>query len=246
VGRSCAPAPLSHKRIPESRLGSFANPGNGLYRDELRRAVAAIGRYSKAHDAARGASRAAVGWAIWHGSRPCRVGGPLLCDALAVTTPCSIAQRCRAACTCRPISSSAARKVSWYAPSTIARMCRWGQRDNGAAWWWRLIRPPLRRAASASPARAWSTNSSLLCPRALSPRPMSSPSICIVGLTPPPWPMKTRNKTPTAGVLTLLLGSPPGKSSRNGSGTHRPGTGASIGADPHAHHRVCSRQGRGV
>ena len=31
-------------------LGSFANPGNGRYREELRRAVAAIQLYSKAHD----------------------------------------------------------------------------------------------------------------------------------------------------------------------------------------------------
>jgi hypothetical protein len=31
-------------------LGSFANPGNGLYREELRRAVATIQRYSKAHN----------------------------------------------------------------------------------------------------------------------------------------------------------------------------------------------------
>ncbi len=31
-------------------LGSFANPGNGLYREELRRAVAAIGLYSKAYE----------------------------------------------------------------------------------------------------------------------------------------------------------------------------------------------------
>jgi hypothetical protein len=31
-------------------LGSFANAGNGLYREELRRAVAAIQLYSKAHD----------------------------------------------------------------------------------------------------------------------------------------------------------------------------------------------------
>ncbi len=31
-------------------LGSFANPGNGLYREELRRAVAVIGLYGRAHD----------------------------------------------------------------------------------------------------------------------------------------------------------------------------------------------------
>jgi hypothetical protein len=61
-------------------LGSFANPGNGRYREELRRAVAAIQLYSKAHDAARGASHAAVGRAIWHRSRSYRSGGLLLCD----------------------------------------------------------------------------------------------------------------------------------------------------------------------
>jgi len=37
-----------------------------------------------------------------------------------------------AACTCRPISSSAARKVTWCAHSTTVLMCRWGQRDNEA------------------------------------------------------------------------------------------------------------------
>ena len=31
-------------------LGTFANPGNGQYREELRRAVAAIQRYAKVHD----------------------------------------------------------------------------------------------------------------------------------------------------------------------------------------------------
>jgi hypothetical protein len=35
-------------------LGSFANPGNGLYREELRRVVAVIQLYSKAHDLPEG------------------------------------------------------------------------------------------------------------------------------------------------------------------------------------------------
>jgi hypothetical protein len=93
LGELCAPGYTGRKRgeIVRTRtivsqahtsqwLASFANPGNGLYREELRRAVTAIGLYSKAHDAACGASRAAVGWAIWHGGRPCRPGGLLLCD----------------------------------------------------------------------------------------------------------------------------------------------------------------------
>jgi hypothetical protein len=74
LGELCAPGYTGRKRgeIVRTRtivsqahtsqwLGSFANPGNGLYRQELRRAVAAIQLYSKAHGAACGASRAAVG-----------------------------------------------------------------------------------------------------------------------------------------------------------------------------------------
>jgi len=63
LGELCAPGYTGRKRgeVVRTRtivsqthtsqwLGSFANPGNGLYREELRRAVAAIQRYSKAHD----------------------------------------------------------------------------------------------------------------------------------------------------------------------------------------------------
>jgi hypothetical protein len=63
LGELCAPGYTGRKRgeIVRTRtivsqahtsqwLGSFANPGNGLYREELRRAVAAIQLYSKAHD----------------------------------------------------------------------------------------------------------------------------------------------------------------------------------------------------
>ncbi len=63
LGELCAPGYTGRKRgeIVRTRtvisqahtsqwLGSFANPGNGLYREELRQAVAAIGLYSKAHD----------------------------------------------------------------------------------------------------------------------------------------------------------------------------------------------------
>src|SRR6266849_1714262 len=94
LGEVCAPGYTGRKRgeVVRTRttisqahtsqwLGSFANPGNGKFREELRRAVAAIGLYSKAHDAACGAGLAAAGWAIWHRSCPCRSGRLLLCDA---------------------------------------------------------------------------------------------------------------------------------------------------------------------
>src|SRR6266852_6144666 len=63
LGKLCAPGYTGRKRgeVVRTRtvisqahtsqwLGSFANPGNGLYREELRRAVTAIQLYSKAHD----------------------------------------------------------------------------------------------------------------------------------------------------------------------------------------------------
>src|SRR5713226_2617363 len=63
LGEVCAPGYTGRKRgeVVRTRttiaqahtsqwLGSFANPGNGRYREELRRAVAAIQLYSKAHD----------------------------------------------------------------------------------------------------------------------------------------------------------------------------------------------------
>jgi hypothetical protein len=37
------------RRTAESRLGSFGNRGNGHYREELRKGLAAIGRYLAAH-----------------------------------------------------------------------------------------------------------------------------------------------------------------------------------------------------
>ncbi len=98
-------------------------------------------------------------------------------------------------------------------------MCRWGQRDNAAGWWWRPIRLLRRRAGLVSPALVSSTNSSSpICRKALLLLPMSSPSTCIAGLLSLSLPMKTRNKTPTAGVLTLRGGRKRGKSSRNGCG----------------------------
>src|SRR6266567_109868 len=49
VGRSSVLAPLSRRLTAESRLGSFGNRGNGRYREELRRGLAAIKGYLEAH-----------------------------------------------------------------------------------------------------------------------------------------------------------------------------------------------------
>jgi hypothetical protein len=49
VEKSSAGAPLFHRPTAESRLGSFGNPGNGHYREDLRRAVAAIHSYLAAY-----------------------------------------------------------------------------------------------------------------------------------------------------------------------------------------------------
>ena len=61
--------------------------------------------------------------------------------------------RSRRVCTCPQISSSLARKVSWCAASTTALMCLWGQTGSAAVSSWQPIRPPRRRAASASHAQ---------------------------------------------------------------------------------------------
>jgi hypothetical protein len=51
-------------------LATFGNPGNGEYREELRRAVAAIQAYLKAHDVPEERAHLASGWPIWHRGHP--------------------------------------------------------------------------------------------------------------------------------------------------------------------------------
>jgi len=48
-GKWSGRGPSKASLIAESRLGSFGNKGNGRYREELRKALAAIGRYLTAH-----------------------------------------------------------------------------------------------------------------------------------------------------------------------------------------------------
>jgi hypothetical protein len=93
-------------------LGSFGNQGLGHYREELRRAVAAIHSYLAAYQFPQECARLAAGWALWHGSGSRRSSWSLLCDALAVTISCWIEPRSRLVCTCPQTGRSLARKVS--------------------------------------------------------------------------------------------------------------------------------------
>jgi hypothetical protein len=62
-------------------LGSFGNRGNGRYREELRKGLAAIGRYLAASQLPQERARLAARWAIWHGGRALRSRWLRLCDA---------------------------------------------------------------------------------------------------------------------------------------------------------------------
>src|SRR5947208_6057181 len=81
-------------------------------------------------------------------------------------------------------------------------MSLWGLRACAVASWWPPTRRPRKRAASVTPARAWSMNS-------FSPSSRKTPSppatwwhfTCIVVPLSRCLPMKTRSRTPTAGVL---------------------------------------------
>lgn len=61
-------------------LASFGNQGLGQYREELRRAVAAIQAYVKGHDFPEERAHLAPGWALWHRGRPRRPGRTLVGD----------------------------------------------------------------------------------------------------------------------------------------------------------------------
>src|SRR6266699_1544269 len=99
----------------------------------------------------------------------------------AKITPYWIRSRSSAVCACLPTSNSAVRKVALCGSSTTAPMSLWGQRGCVAVSWWQPTRLARQRAASVTPARAWSTNSfSPICRKRRSPPPMWWPSTCIV------------------------------------------------------------------
>ena len=62
-------------------LGSFGNRGNGRYREELRKGLAAIRRYLTAYQLEASRTRLASRWAIWQWSGALRCGWVRVCDA---------------------------------------------------------------------------------------------------------------------------------------------------------------------
>src|SRR6266567_1726239 len=94
LNKVCAPGYMGRKRgeVVRTRtvvsqahsyqwLGSFGNRGNGLYREELRQVLSAIGRYLAAHQLPQERARLAVRWAIWHRGRAGGLGWLLVRDA---------------------------------------------------------------------------------------------------------------------------------------------------------------------
>ena len=139
-------------------LGSFGNPGNGHYRQELHQGLSAIGRYLAAYqlpqerallrlDGQYGTGAVLsdlTGFAfVTRGKEYTALDHPLVQARLHLP----------------PISCNSAQKARSCAASTTARRCQWGLRAYCVAWWWRPILPARRRVPLASPVRGWSTNS---------------------------------------------------------------------------------------
>ncbi len=131
-------------------LGSFGNRGNGRYREELRKALAAISRYLAAHQLPQERTLLRLDGQYGNGSRARRSGWLRVCDPRQRLSPCSIIRSFRRVCTCLPISSSSVPKARWCAASTIAHRFRWDPRACPAAWLWRPIPPAKRRVPLAS------------------------------------------------------------------------------------------------
>jgi hypothetical protein len=144
----------------ESRLGSFGNPGNGRYREELRKVLSAIGQYLMAHQLSQphtlfrldgqygtGAVLTAVaGFAFVTRGKEYRV----LDHPLGRGTP---APSARSVPTTR-------RQARWSAAETSAHRSRWDPMACAAVWWWPPIPPRKRSVRLASRVEVSSTNSS--------------------------------------------------------------------------------------
>ena len=201
-------------------LGSMGNRGNGLYRKELRQALAAIGRYLAAHhlpaerpllrlDGQYGTGAVLsdlAGFAfVMRGKDYTVLDHPLVQARLHLPKDSA------------PASDS---KASWCAASMTALTCPWDPRACGAAWWWRRIQSATRRAGLGSRVRASSTNSSSpMCHHMRSPSLMSSRCICIVVPLNLRLPTRMWNRTRIAGVVSRPRVRNAGRSFRNGCGT---------------------------
>jgi hypothetical protein len=79
AGKWSGHEPLCCRRTVESRLGSFGNRGNERYREELRKGLAAIGRYLATHQLPQEHTRLAPRRTIWQWSGALRCGWLRVC-----------------------------------------------------------------------------------------------------------------------------------------------------------------------
>ena len=120
-------------------LGSFGNPGNGLYRAELRQALQAIGRYLAAHHLSPEHALLRFDGQYGTGAVIADLAGFLFVMRGKDYTVLDHPARSSTSAFAPPISSSIVPKARWCAASTTALMCQSGLRACIAAWWWQLI-----------------------------------------------------------------------------------------------------------
>ena len=161
AGKSCVLAPSSVRPTVESRLGSFGNRGNGLYRVELRQALATIGRYHGSRTSSR-RSAPCSGSTDNMARGPCspRLSGfasvPRGKEYAVLNHPV-VQARLHLPKDSAPAASG---KSGGAQPLRLRLLYLWGLRACRAAWWWRPIQLAKRRVRLASRVRASSTNSS--------------------------------------------------------------------------------------
>jgi len=202
-------------------LGSFGNSGNGRYREELRRALTAIGSYLEAHQLSPISALLRLDGQYGTGAVIADLAGFSFVmrgkDYTVLDRP-EVQSRLHLPADQQFSRSESGLVRQFYDCPDVP--VGWGQRACAAVSWWPPTRRPRKRAASVTPARAWSTNSfSPVFRKTRSPPPMWWRSTCIVGPLNRCLPMKTRSKTPTGGVLMRPLDKRRGRLSRNGSGT---------------------------
>ncbi len=223
----CAPGYTGRKRgeVVRSRttvlqmhthqwVASFGNPGNGQYREELRRAKAVIQAYIKAHSFP--AERTLLRLDGQYGS------GAVISDVADfayVTRGKDYGMLDRTAIQARlhlPADQSLNSAESGICRVLYDWTSAWTRTVPSFVSLWRRIPLQRRRKRSGrwgSCVMASSMSSSgPIFPRAPLPPLMWCPSTCIVARLKPHWKTKTLSKSPTAGVATRPGDKKPGRS----------------------------------
>jgi hypothetical protein len=204
-------------------VASFGNPGNGQYREELRRAKTTIQEYIQAHGFPAERTLVRLDGQYGTGAVISDLG-----DFAYVTRGKDYRLLDRADIQTRlhlPADQhlKSARCVGSAARSTTAQTSAWTRADHSFASLWPPTQPRQRRkrnARSGSFATESCMNSSgPSCPRAPSLPLMWCPSICTAVPLKPLWKTKTRNKSLTDGVAIRPGGRKPGRSWLSGAGT---------------------------